>query len=157
MAKAVHELPTTHGWIKNPAHHALREFDKPPEICMPQNGRGGMIRLLTRPVGLRIVAAVAPVGIDAYLICLLRQPSLPPRTHEYDPTRHTLIEGVSKCMISRQEAQVKFNEYWDTHESHDVSATWCCCLLLYNVVLASDREGSIFHLLHHESPVTIEH
>ena len=35
----------------------------------------------------------------------LRIPSLPPGTHNYNPKRHNLIEGVSRCMISRQEAQ----------------------------------------------------
>ena len=36
------------------------------------------------------------------------------------PTRrHDLIEGVSKCMISRQEAQAKFNEYHEVQGSHD--------------------------------------
>ena len=35
----------------------------------------------------------------------LRTPSFPPGTHNYDPKRHDLIEGVSKCMISSHEAQ----------------------------------------------------
>ena len=30
-----------------------------------------------------------------------------------------LIEGVSKCMISRQEAQAKFREYHEAQGSHD--------------------------------------
>ena len=33
--------------------------------------------------------------------------------------RHDLIEGVSKCMISRQAAQSKFNEYREAQGSHD--------------------------------------
>ena len=41
-----------------------------------------------------------------------------PGTHDYDPKKHDLIEGVSKCMISRQ-AQAKFNEFRETQGSHD--------------------------------------
>ena len=37
----------------------------------------------------------------------------------YDPRRHDLIEGVSKCMISRQEAKVKFSEYHEAQGSHN--------------------------------------
>ena len=40
-------------------------------------------------------------------------------TLTYDPSRHNLIEGVSKCMISREEAQAKFNEYCGTLGPHD--------------------------------------
>ena len=35
-----------------------------------------------------------------------------------DPKRHDLIEGVSKCMISGQEAQAKFNEYREAQGSY---------------------------------------
>ena len=38
--------------------------------------------------------------------------------HDYDPKRHDLIEGVIKCMISREEAQAKFNEYHEAQGSH---------------------------------------
>ena len=34
------------------------------------------------------------------------------------PKRHDLIEGVNKCMISREEAQAKFNEYREAQGSH---------------------------------------
>ena len=78
-----------------------------------------MSRPPTCPVGLRVEAAVASAEINVDLICPLRQPSFPPGTHKYDPTRHNLIEGVSKCMISRQEAQAKFNEYCGTLGPHD--------------------------------------
>ena len=78
-----------------------------------------MSRPLTRPVGLRVEAAVASAEINVDLICPLRQPSFPPGTHKYDPSRHNLIEGVSKCMISREEAQAKFNEYCGTLGPHD--------------------------------------
>ena len=48
-----------------------------------------------------------------------RTPNCPPGTHDYDPKRHDLIEGVSKCMISGQEAQAKFNEFREAQRSHD--------------------------------------
>ena len=33
--------------------------------------------------------------------------------HEYDPKKHNLIDGGSKFMITREEAQAKFKEYHD--------------------------------------------
>ena len=36
-----------------------------------------------------------------------------------EDTQHDLIEGVSKCMISGQEAQAKFNEFREAQGSHD--------------------------------------
>ena len=94
---------------------------KPPEIFMPpsQMGEEACPDPPTRPVGLRVEAAVASVEINVDLICPLRQPSFPPGTHKYDPSRHNLIEGVSKCMISWEEAQAKFNEYCGTLGPHD--------------------------------------
>ena len=101
----------TRNCIENPAHHALHEFDQTTRdlYALKPNGRGGMSRPQTRPVGLRVEAVVAAAEINVDLICPLRQPSFPPGTHKYDPTRHNLIEGVSKYMISRQEAQAKPN------------------------------------------------
>ena len=49
----------------------------------------------------------------------LRTPNFPPGTHDYDPKRHDLIEGVSKCMIVGQVAQAKFNEFREAQGSHD--------------------------------------
>ena len=46
-------------------------------------------------------------------------PSFIPGMLDYDPKRHNLIEAVSKCMITRQEAQAKFNECHETQGSHD--------------------------------------
>ena len=111
----------TRACIENPAHHALHEFDRTTrDLYTPKpNGRGGMSRPPTRPVGLRVEAAVASAEINVDLICPLRQPSFPPGTHKYDPSRHNLIERVSKCMISREEAQAKFNEYCGTLGPHD--------------------------------------
>ena len=57
--------------------------------------------------------------INAELVCPLRTPNSPPGTHDYDPKRHDLIEGVSKCMIARQEAQAKFDEFREALGSHD--------------------------------------
>ena len=57
--------------------------------------------------------------IDAEMVCPLKIPSFPPGTHEYDPKRHSLIEGVSKCMITREEARAKFNEYHKALGQHD--------------------------------------
>ena len=69
-------------------------------------------------IGLTIEVAMASAEINAKLVCPLGTPSFPPGTHDYDPKRHDLIEGVSKCMISR-EAQAKFHEYREAQESHD--------------------------------------
>ena len=56
--------------------------------------------------------------INAQLVCPLRTPNFPPGTHDYNPKRHDLIEGVSKCMISVQEAQAKFSEYLEAQGSY---------------------------------------
>ena len=111
----------TRACIENPAHHALQEFDQTTrDLYAPKpNGRGCMSRPPIHPVGLRVEAAVASAEINVDLICPLRQPSFPPGTHKYDPSRHNLIEGVSKCMISREEAQAKFYEYCGTLGPHD--------------------------------------
>ena len=47
----------------------------------------------------------ASAELNAKLVCSMRTPNFPPGTHDCDIKRHNLIEGVSKCMISRQEAQ----------------------------------------------------
>ena len=46
-------------------------------------------------------------------------PSFPPGTHEYDPERHSLIGGVSKFMITREEVRAKCHEYHNALGSHD--------------------------------------
>ena len=83
------------------------------------NGRGGMTRPPAPPIGLKVEEAMTSAEINAELVCPLRTPNFPPGTHDYDPKRHDLIEGVSKCMISRQEAQAKFNEFREALGSHD--------------------------------------
>ena len=62
---------------------------------------------------------MASAEINAELVCSLGTPSFPPGMHNYEPKRHDLIEGVSKCMISREEAQAIFNEYHEAQVSHD--------------------------------------
>ena len=47
------------------------------------------------------------------------QLAIPPGTHDYEPKRHNLTEGVRKCMIFKQETQPKFNQYRETPGFHD--------------------------------------
>ena len=105
----------------SPAHHALHEFDRTTrDLYAPRpNGRGGMTRPPAPPIGLKVEEAMTSAEINAELVCPLRTPNFPPGTHDYDPKRHDLIEGVSKCMISRQEAQAKFNEFREALGWHD--------------------------------------
>ena len=118
---SMHYYVKTHACIDNPAHHALHEFDRTTrDLYAPRpNGRGGMTRPPAPPIGLKVEEAMTSAEIDAELVCPLRTPNFPPGTHDYDPKRHDLIEGVSKCMISGQEAQAKFNEFREAQGSHD--------------------------------------
>ena len=79
----------------------------------------GMTRPPTPAIGFKVEAAMASAEINAELVWPLGTPSFPPGTHDYDPKKHDLIEGVSKCVISREEAQAKFNELHEARESHD--------------------------------------
>ena len=83
------------------------------------NGRGGMTRPPASPIGLKVEEAMTSAEINAELVCPLRTPNFPPGTHDYNPKRHDLIEGVGKCMISGQEAQAKFNEFREAQGSLD--------------------------------------
>ena len=118
---SMHYYVKTRACIDNPAHHALHEFDRTTrDLYAPRpNGRGGMTRPRAPPIGLKIEEAMTSAEINAELVCPLRTPNFPPGKHDYDPKRHDLIEGVSKCMISRQEAQAKFNEFREALGSHD--------------------------------------
>ena len=78
-----------------------------------------MTRSPAPPIGLKVEEAMTSAEINAKLVCPLRTPNFPPGTHDYDPKRHNLIEGVSKCMISGQEAQAKFNKFCEAQGSHD--------------------------------------
>ena len=118
---SMHYYVETRACIDNPAHHALHEFDRTTrDLYAPRpNGRGGMTRPPAPPIGLKVEEAMTSAEINAELVCPLRTPNFPPGTHDYDPKKHDLIEGVSKCMISGQEAQAKFNEFREAQGSHD--------------------------------------
>ena len=84
------------------------------------NGRGGMTQHPPPPpLVSKVEEAMTSAEINAELVCPLRTPNFSPGMHYYDPKRHDLIEGVSKCMISGQEAQAKFNEFLEAQGSHD--------------------------------------
>ena len=118
---SMHYYVKTRACTDSPAHHALHEFDRTTrDLYAPRpNGKGGMTRPPAPPIGLKVEEAMTSAEINAELVCPLRTPNFPPGTHHYDPKRHDLIEGVSKCMISRQEAQAKFNEFREALGSHD--------------------------------------
>ena len=118
---SMHYYLKTRACIDNPALHAQHEFDGTTgELYVPKpNGIGGMTQPPAFPIGLKVEAAMASVEIEVELVCPLITPSFPPGTHYYDPKRHNLFEGMSKCMITRQEAQAKFNEYHETQGSRD--------------------------------------
>ena len=111
----------TRACVDNPAYHALHEFDRTTrDLHTPRTNRRGCMTQPPAPViGLKVEAAMASAEINAELVCPLGTPSFPPGTHDYDPKRHDLIAGVSKCMISREEAQAKSNEYHEAQGSHD--------------------------------------
>ena len=113
----------TRGCTDNPAHHALHEFDPTTrDLYLPRpNGKGGMTRPPAIPIGLKVEEAMTSAEIDIETVCPLKTPTFPPGTHEYDPKRHSLIEGVSKCMITIEEAQAKFREYHDAQRLHEVN------------------------------------
>ena len=117
---SMHYYLKTRACTDNPAHHALHEFDPTTrDLYIPRpNGRGGMTQLPTQPLGLKLEEAMTSAEIDVESICPLRTPSFPPGAHEYDPKKHSLIEGVSKLMITREEAQAKFREYQDAQGPH---------------------------------------
>ena len=117
----MHYYVKTRACIDNPAHHAQQEFDRTTrDLYAPRpNGGGGMTRPPAPPIGLKVEEAMTSAEINAEFVCPLRTPNFPPGTHDYDPKRHNLIEGVSKFMFSRQEAQAKCNEYHETQGSHD--------------------------------------
>ena len=101
-------------------NHALHEFDRTTRfICSQAKWKRRHDPTPAPPIGLKVEEAMTSAEINAELVCPLRTPNFPPGTHDYDPKRHDLIEGVSKCMISGQEAQAKFNEFRETQGSHD--------------------------------------
>ena len=118
---SMHYSLKTCACIDSPAHHALHEFDRTNrDLYAPRpNGRGGMTRPPASPVGFKVEEAMTSAEINAELVCPLRTPNFPLGMHDYDPKRHDLIEGVSKCMIPGQESQTKLNEYHEAQGSHD--------------------------------------
>ena len=78
-----------------------------------------MTRPPAKPIGLKVEEATTSAGIDIETVCPLKTPTFPLGTHEYDLKRHSLIEGVSKCTITREEAQAKFREYPNAQGPHD--------------------------------------
>ena len=117
----MHYYVKTRACIDNPAHNTLHEFDRTTrDVYAPRpNGRGGMTRPPAPPIGLKVDEDMTSAEINVELVCPLRTPNFPPGTHDYGPKRHDLIEGVSKCMISGQEAQAKFNKFREAQGSHD--------------------------------------
>ena len=111
----------TRACTDNPVHHALHEFDPATrDLYLPRpNGKGGMIRPPAKAIGLKVEEAVTSAEIDVETVCPLKTPTFLPGKHEYDPKRHSLIEGVSKCMITKEEAQAEFREYRDAQGPHD--------------------------------------
>ena len=118
---SMHYYLKTRACTDNPAHYALHEFDPTTRdlYLSKPNGKGGMTRPPTQPVGLKVEEALTSAEIDAEMVCPLKMPNFPPGTHEYDPERHSLIEGVSKFMITREEARAKFHEYHNALGPHD--------------------------------------
>ena len=69
-----------------------------------------MTRPRAPPVGFKVEEAMTSAEINAELVCRLRIPNFPPgRRHDYNPKKHDLIEGVSTCMISGQEAHASMS------------------------------------------------
>ena len=118
---SMHNHVKTRACIDDPAHHALQEFYRTTRVLYAPrpNGRGGMTRSPAPPIGLKVEEAMTSAEINAEFVCPLRTPNFLPGTHDYESKRHDLIEGVSKCMISGQEAHAKFNEFREAQGSHD--------------------------------------
>ena len=51
-----------------------------------------------------LLSTTAFADIDS--IGPLTEPRFQPRTHKYDLKRHNLIDGVRKCVITKQETQI---------------------------------------------------
>ena len=80
-----------------------------------------MAAILSRPQCVKVEETTASADIDVELVCPGETPSLPPGTHKQHPKRYNLILEMSKCMITREEAQVKFSEYCGAQGPHDGS------------------------------------
>ena len=71
---SMHYYLKTRACTDNPAYHALLEFDPTiRDLYLPRpNGRGGMTRPSTQPIGLKLEEAMTSAGIDVELVCPLR-------------------------------------------------------------------------------------
>ena len=67
----------------------------------------------TQPVVLKVEKAMTSAEIDTATVCPLRTPSFRLGIYEYDAKRQSRIERLSKCVITRREAQAKFSQYRD--------------------------------------------
>ena len=90
---------------------------KPPEISMPTSQMGE--EALPDPQNVLLVSGWGSRGICEDQ-CWFDLPwgNQASRREHTNTTWQNLIEGASKCMISKQEDQVKFNEYCDTRGPH---------------------------------------
>ena len=89
----MHYYLKTRTCTDNPAHHTLHEYDPTIwDLYLPRpNERGGMTRPPTQSIGLKLEEAMTSAEIDVGLVCLLRTPSVPPGTHEYDRRNTTSL------------------------------------------------------------------
>ena len=78
-----------------------------------------MTRPPAKPISPKVEEAMTSAEIDIETVCRLKTPTFLPGTHEYDLKRHSLIEPMSKCMLTREEAKAKFREYRDAQGPHD--------------------------------------
>ena len=68
---SMHYYLKTRASTDNPAHHALHEFDPTTrDLYLPgPNGKRGMTRPPTQPIGLKVEEAMTSAEIDAKMIC----------------------------------------------------------------------------------------
>ena len=111
--------PTPHPPTPDPDPHPHPPPPPPPPTTPPPPPPPPDPHHPTTPVGLKVEAAMTFVEINTELVYRPRIPSFPPGTPDFDPEKHSLIEGASECVISKQEAQAKFIEYNETQGSHD--------------------------------------
>ena len=114
------DLKKWHNLVAMPfwSHGTIQQYRSRDLYLLRPNGREGMTRPSTQLIGLKLEEAMISAESDVELVCPLRTPCFPPGTHGYNPKKH-LIEGVSKCMITGEEAQAKFREYHDAQGPHD--------------------------------------
>ena len=80
------------------------------------NGSGGITQHPAPPISLNIKTTMAFAEINAKKFCPLWTLNFTSGTHDCNSKKHNLTEGVSNCMIPRQEAQANFDGYRETQE-----------------------------------------